>query len=219
MSKSVDTLSNALELAIVMPAYNEQECIAATVEAWLGVLKPLGGILVVVNDGSKDATGEILDRLLATNRQLRVIHQRNAGHGAAILRGYQEALAINPRYIFQTDSDNQFSTEDFWKLWNVREDASFISGIRRNRQDPLHRLLISRLLRTQLNVAFGVRVTDANIPFRLMRADFLRLALTAVPASSFAPNIFISILAKRVWNSHREIPIRHLRSLVQNQSG
>src|SRR5437868_4422665 len=101
------------QLAIVMPAYNEEACIEGVVSAWLSVLDTVPGTLFVVNDGSRDGTGKVLDRLAESHASLRVIHQKNAGHGAAVLRGYAEAIALGPEWIFQTDSDDQFDPMDF----------------------------------------------------------------------------------------------------------
>ena len=79
-----------VQLAFVMPAYNEEACIEKVVSAWLGAMAKTGLAnevckLVVVNDGSKDRTGEILDRAAAKEPRLQVIHQKNGGHGAALL--------------------------------------------------------------------------------------------------------------------------------------
>src|SRR5215469_13694921 len=93
-----------LELCLVMPAYNEQGCIEAVVNEWLqelAVAIPSGRYLaIVVNDGSKDGTGGILDNLAAREPKLEVIHQANGGHGAALLRGYREAVDRNAQWVF-----------------------------------------------------------------------------------------------------------------------
>src|ERR1041385_4515531 len=88
-----------MALAIVMPAYNESECIERVVKSWLGVLDQVSGIIIVVNDGSKDNTGELLDKMAQSEPRLKVVHQKNAGHGAAVRHGYEEALNRGERYI------------------------------------------------------------------------------------------------------------------------
>src|SRR4051812_15484743 len=95
-------------LSIVMPAYNEQDCVQRVVTSWLEVFKKVKGTLIVVNDGSKDRTLEILHGLAEENSHLKIIDQPNAGHGAALIRGYREAVKLKTTYIFQTDSDDQF---------------------------------------------------------------------------------------------------------------
>lgn len=106
------------KLAIVMPAYNEGEVIADVVEKWTGLLKRAfndsdNPILIVVNDGSKDNTGETLIQLAKTNPLLIAVNQPNGGHGNAVVNAYKKALELNAEYVFQTDSDDQFETEDF----------------------------------------------------------------------------------------------------------
>lgn len=198
-----------MSLAIVMPAYNEADCIEEVVRAWLKVLQRIPGFLLVVNDGSKDRTGEILNRIAATEPCLKVVHQTNAGHGAAVLRAYREALKPGVTYVFQTDSDDQFKPEDFWQLWERREKSPFIIGFRKARSDAFHRLVITRLVVVLNLLVFGVKLKDSNIPFRLMRADFLQALLQMLPAGVFAPNIFLTVLAAKAGSTLFELPISH----------
>jgi dolichol-phosphate mannosyltransferase len=200
-----------VELALVMPAYNEAECIDGVVRSWLPVLDRVGsGILIVVNDGSTDPTGDQLNRLAASDARIQVIHQQNSGHGAAVLRGYREALASGAGWIFQVDSDGQLLAQDFWLLWEARHDSPFLLGRRARRNDPLYRLAISRLVRALNFLLFRVSVRDANIPFRLLRSDFLAALLELVPSGVFAPNLFLSVLAARSGARLGEFPVTHL---------
>jgi glycosyltransferase involved in cell wall biosynthesis len=164
---------------------------------------------IVVNDGSRDRTGEILDDIVDSEPRLRVIHQRNSGHGGALRRGYEEALELEPEFVFQVDSDGQFEPEDFGRLWCERERSPCILGDRFARCDAFHRLVITRLLRGLLVVLYGVRVKDSNIPFRLLAAGFLRKALALIPADAAAPNIFIAVIASRMRVDLGHIPVRH----------
>src|SRR5688572_28497770 len=94
---------SVLPCVLVMPAYNEEDCIAQVVRAWIAQFAQLFGAnfqLVVVNDGSRDRTGEILNAVATAEPRLRVIHQSNSGHGGALLRGYREALDLGPAYVF-----------------------------------------------------------------------------------------------------------------------
>jgi len=198
-----------MTLAIVMPAYNESGCIEAVTRSWLKIFDEIPGFMLVVNDGSKDRTGEILDRLAQSDSRLKVVHQANAGHGAAVLRAYREALRLGPSHIFQTDSDDQFKPEDFWQLWERRAQSPFIMGYRQSRSDAFHRLVITRILLTLNRIIFGVRLKDANIPFRLMRAEFLDALLRMFPNEVFAPNIFLTVLAAKAGCNLFELPIIH----------
>ena len=206
------TPHDPLACVLVMPAYNEQGCIAAVVDEWADELgRRFGGsyAIVVVNDGSRDRTGAMLDAVAARQPRLRVIHQTNAGHGGALLRGYREALALGPGHVFQCDSDNQFLPGDFGLLWERRHDSTCILGFRSERHDALHRLVITRILRLVLLACFGRYLRDSNIPFRLFHADFLRSALALIPPTTFAPNIFLAVVAARRGIPLLHLPVRH----------
>lgn len=200
------------ELAIVMPAYNEEGCIEAVAQKWLAAFAELGvqnGNLVVVNDGSKDSTGKILDAVAAKNKNLIVVHQVNGGHGKALMTAYNKGLELNPEWIFHVDSDDQFDPKDLKVLWSKRQQSNFITGYRKVRHDALHRLVITKILVTLNFLFFRKFLKDANIPFRLIKADYLRKLLALLPSEVFAPNIFLVALAARDGQDLMEIPISH----------
>ncbi len=201
--------NNAPNLVIVMPAYNEAACIEKVARAWLSVASAYDGILLIVNDGSRDNTAEVLNAMARKEHRLKVVHQENAGHGKAVRNGYEQALRLGPEFVFQTDSDDQFNHEDFGKLWDARYEAPFILGYRQVRHDPLVRIVISRLNAVLLLVFFGAEIRDANVPFRLMQSRFLAGLLTLVPRGVFIPNIFLSILAAKSKGTLLEMPVSH----------
>jgi len=199
-----------MRLIVVMPTYNEAECIEKVCKKWLALVKNYSPAkLIVINDGSKDNTQAILDSLQSQNPELAVVHQPNGGHGKAVLNGYQKAIELNPEYIFQVDSDDQFIPEDFALLWQRKEESKFITGFRKQRYDEPVRLLITKILRVVIFLFFQVRIKDANIPYRLMRADFLKKIISFLPTACFAPNIFLSVLAKKSGQKLIEIPVTH----------
>jgi glycosyltransferase involved in cell wall biosynthesis len=195
-----------------MPVYNEEGCIAHVIAEWLAEFTRNFGQnfrLVVVNDGSRDKTSEILDGLARDEPRLQVIHQANTGHGGALLRAYGAALRYQPEYVFHVDSDDQFRPEDFRKLWDRRAESPCILGHRAVRHDALHRLVITRFLRLVLLLMYGETIKDSNVPFRLVKADFLRQALEVIPASTFAPNIFLAVLGSRSGANLMNVPVSH----------
>ncbi len=203
------TQNDSPQFVIVMPAYNEAACIAKVVNAWAEVANRHFGLLLVVNDGSRDSTGDVLNQLVRETSALRVVHQDNAGHGNAVRNGYEHALKLNPQYVFQTDSDDQFNPNDFEKLWEARHESPFILGYREVRHDPLVRIVISRLNAVLLLVLFGAEIRDANVPFRLIEAKFLGALLALVPRGVFIPNIFLAVLAAKSRAVLLEIPVEH----------
>lgn len=206
-------MSQNLELAIVIPVYNEAECIEEVIKSWGNFIKEFlqhqNFKIILINDGSKDSTPEILNKLSIELDYLVVIHQDNAGHGNAVLNGYNSAVTYNPNWVFQVDSDNQFVPEDFPKLWNCRSTSNFILGNREKRYDDFNRLIITRIVRLLNLVLFRVYIIDSNIPYRLIKGNYLSKLLKVLPFRPFAPNIFLSVLAKRDGNNLKSIPVIH----------
>ncbi len=197
-----------------MPAYNEEDCIEQVVGSWTDFLKSKfpdkKTTLIVINDGSKDKTGEILDRIKGNHTHLTVVHQKNGGHGNAVVNGYKMALKLDSEYVFQTDSDDQFVTDDFDKLWQKRNQSEFILGYREIRHDAKVRLFITRFLRSTISLVYGTFILDSNIPFRLIKGSFLQKLMDQLPdPAPFAPNIFLAVMAKKSGQELFDIPITH----------
>jgi dolichol-phosphate mannosyltransferase len=204
----------SLKLAIVMPAYNEEECMADVVTIWTDLLNrqfPAENTrLIVVNDGSRDNTGKILDQLKLQNLKLEVVHQPNGGHGVAVVTAYKRAVEMGAEYVFQTDSDDQFIPDDFMKLWEKREKSNFVLGARIIRHDATFRLFVTRVLRAVLFTVYGTYIIDSNIPFRLIKGSFLQKLLAQLPNPiPFAPNIFIAVMSRKAGNELFNVPITH----------
>ncbi len=202
---------DAISLWIVMPAYNEMACLEQVVMSWLRAVDALGiadTTLLLVDDGSTDATPQIADDLARREARVCVLHQANAGHGAAVLSGYRRALAGGARWVFQTDSDEQMTPVDLASLWAGRKPDTVIVGYRAERQDPTSRKLISASLRLGLRLLFGVSVRDANVPYRLFAGSYLAALLAQLPRSMATPNVALSVLAARDRRLV-EIPAHH----------
>lgn len=201
-----------MNLTIVMPAYNEEGCIEGVVRVWCNLLNQAefqSGKLIVVNDGSRDRTGEILDNVASQLPNLVVIHQANGGHGKALRAAYDKALQLNAEYVFHVDSDDQFVVSDFSRLWSERSNSKFILGYREVRHDAFHRLVITRILKLINLFFFGAWIPDANIPFRLINGTYLKKLLQQIPSDVFAPNIFLSVLASCDGQKLFHVPITH----------
>ncbi|MBI4924700.1 MAG: glycosyltransferase family 2 protein [Bdellovibrio sp.] len=194
-----------------MPVYNEENCIEKVVCSWMTnvINKHPGSEMLVINDGSKDNTGRILDKLEKKFKRLKVIHKINEGHGATIIRGYIESTKKPHEWVFQTDSDDQFLPEDFDKLWRCRHKSNFILGDRFKRFDPLPRLILTKINVMLIVALFGCYIKDPNVPYRLIKKDYLKKLLSVLPKGVFAPNILLSILALKDGQDLISIPISH----------
>ena len=196
-------------LYIVIPAYNEEETISTVARQWPQVVENISSDsrLVIVNDGSKDHTLEILQKLQKELPQLVTLTKENGGHGPAVLYGYRYALKHNADYIFQTDSDGQTLPEEFPPFWNLRHDFSAIIGHRDHRQDGISRIFVTKVLKVILLLIFKVRVPDANAPYRLMSHSILKKHIQKIPKNYNLPNVMLSVMFLKNKDSVAFLPI------------
>lgn len=191
-------------LYIVMPAYNEAENIKHTIQQWYPIIEKVQSEgedckLVIANDGSKDDTFAIMYNLTAQYPCLIPLNKENSGHGATVLYLYRYAIKNDADYVFQTDSDGQTNPDEFWEMWNQREEYDIQIGNRTSRQDGLGRIFVSSVLRFVVYLIFHTRLKDANTPFRLMKADKLNAIIRVIPEDFFLCNVAIAAIAKK-WN-------------------
>lgn len=197
------------DLAVVMPVHNEEACIAAVIRSWLDMLGTLAirFRLVVLDDGSTDHTGAILDAL-AADPHLQVLHHANRGHGPTILIGYRLGSRI-AEWVFQCDSDDEIGPEAFPDLWARRAEHDAVVGTRARRHQSWDRRWISGCSRLVVRLCFGGAVTDVNCPFRLIRADLLRRIVEQIPSDTFAPNLLLSGALSRAGARVQNLPVPH----------
>lgn len=201
---------NKNKLAIIIPVFNEKDIIEKVINDWLFIAKKFDGFIIVINDGSSDNSLKILKKINKESNRLMIVNKKNSGHGPTVYMGYEMALKKNFKFIFQVDSDDQFFTKDFDKLWKLKSDNLLILGFRKKRYDSFHRLIITRLLKLLNLILFGKFVPDANIPYRLIGYNFLKKNIKFVNSKSLAPNILFSVKAanddklKSVIISHKK---------------
>jgi glycosyltransferase involved in cell wall biosynthesis len=197
------------DVEVVMPVYNESECIGEVVDDWIRVLDEMGlaYCIRVLNDGSKDNTAEVL-AAYDTHDGIAVVNKANSGHGPTILMGYRQAVE-NAEWVFQVDSDNELRAEHFGLVWEPRSSYDAVMGIRDGRAQPLPRKVISMISRLVVRVFYRGGVQDVNCPYRLMRSDVLRPIIEQIPDDTFAPNVVISGVLGLRWSRIYNVPIPH----------
>lgn len=183
-------------LYIVIPTYNERENIQNVIEEWYPIVEMIGvdSRLVIINDGSKDDTYEIMLNCAKSRPQFLPLTKDNNGHGATILYAYHYALENGADYLFQTDSDGQTKADEFWSFWKYRNDYDMVIGHRNNRQDGISRIFVTKTLKLVLRVCFGVTVIDANTPFRLLEAKTLHENIALIPKDFNLSNVILSVI-------------------------
>ena len=181
-------------LYIVMPAYNEQDNITDVVKSWYPLLS-FGGKnskLVIADSGSSDKTNEILLGMKEQFPQLEILSNTNRYHGPKVIALYKHAIDNGADFIFQTDSDGQTNPSEFEAFWNDRNNFDGIFGHRKVRGDGKDRAFVEHVVCFLLRLYFGVKVPDANAPFRLMRASTVAKYLSRLPVDYNLPNIMLT---------------------------
>jgi len=157
-------------VSIFFPAYNDAGTIASLVLIAEMTVRELTDDyeVLVVDDGSPDHTGALLDEMSRTYRWLRVVHhESNRGYGGALRTGFASATK---ELVFYTDGDAQYDPRELTALYRVfGDDVDFVNGYKIGRSDPLHRVVIGRLYHWFVRLAFGLRLRDVDCDFRLMR--------------------------------------------------
>lgn len=181
-------------LYIVMPAYNEEETIGEVVRSWYPILtgKSPASRLIVADSGSTDNTHMILNELQKEYPQLEILDRTQKQHGPKLIALYDHAVKNKIDYIFQTDSDGQTCPEEFERFWKNRKKYDAIFGCRIKRGDGKMREFVERVVCILLRIYFGVRIPDANAPFRLMRTETVKRYLYRLPSDYNLPNIMLT---------------------------
>ena len=182
------------KLYVVLPAYNEEENIESVVKSWHAVLdgKDEGSRIVIADSGSKDKTHEILEGLKKECPKLEVLSDTGRYHGEKVIALYDYAIKNGAAWIFQTDSDGQTNPDEFAAFWEMRKDFDGIFGERTVRGDGKQRAFVEKVVCFLLKLYFGVKVPDANAPFRLMNANVVAKYLPRLDKNYNLPNIMMT---------------------------
>jgi glycosyltransferase involved in cell wall biosynthesis len=161
-----------ISLTAFFPAYNDQHTIEAIVRTAAEEMRKVTDDfeVLVVNDGSKDQTGVILNRLQSELSFLRVIHhERNRGYGAALISGFKNA---RKDLIFYTDGDGQYDVRELHNLLaELKPNIELVNGYKVKRADAWYRIWIGAFYRRAMKWVFGFSMRDVDCDFRLLRRD------------------------------------------------
>lgn len=199
----------AVPLTVVMPVYNEAAMLGSVLDDVtryvLDVIE--GSELVAIDDHSTDETPDVLAAASRRDHRIRVLsNDPNRGHGPSVRRGIDESSG---RWILHIDSDGQIDLTEFPRLWELTEDHDLVLGVRAERNDPTHRLILTRIARLIASLMAGNRVVDANTPFKLIRRSLFDHLAPSIKPSAFAPSILIAIGAHRCGARVGEVTISH----------
>lgn len=181
-------------LFIVMPAYNEEANIENVVKEWYPLLagKDDNSRLIIADSGSSDKTHDILVKLKKDLPQLEILENTATQHGPKVIALYDYAIKESVDFVFQTDSDGQTSPAEFDAFWQLRNEYSGLFGNRVSREDGKARAFVEHVVCFLLRLYFGVKIPDANAPYRLMKVSALEKYLSKLPADYNIPNIMLT---------------------------
>ena len=189
-----------------MPVYNERDCIESVILEWYDeILRTnIPFVFCVLNDGSKDDTLIMLNKLKDKLPNLHVVDKQNSGHGQTCVFGYKMAINHGADWIFQIDSDGQCDPKFFNQFIEINKDNLNINvfGNRVTRDDGYKRTMISKFVTLFTFIATKVWVKDANVPYRLMNIHDLKKVIHKIPEDFYLANICLSVLLKKVNNIH-----------------
>lgn len=199
-------------LSVFFPTYNEEENVENTILKAKSVLTKnvKSWEIIIVNDGSKDGTKEIAEKLGTEDNRIRVInHVVNRGYGASLRSGF-----YNARYpwIAFTDSDGQFDFSEIANFFQKQEEngADLVIGYYKKRQVSKFKIVTSRMWEIAVMILFGLHVHDIDCGFKLIKKEVVE----KIPKLESERGAFISseLLIKAKNNGFKivEIPVTHL---------
>ncbi len=195
-------------IAIVLPAYNEEENIARQVESVDSVCRDLqfdDWEILVVDDGSRDGTRAVVEGLKPRYPKLKLlVHEVNQGYAKALRTGFTSTVLP---LVFYTDADNQFDVRELKNFLPAIEDYDLVCGFRIYRFDPFTRLVLSWGYNLLVRVIFRIRVRDVDCAFKLFRREiFDRIH---IESRKFFVDTEILAKAAKLDLKMTEIGVRH----------
>jgi glycosyltransferase involved in cell wall biosynthesis len=198
-------------LSIVVPVYNEVRTVRSVIERLIAIDLPVAREIIVVNDGSTDGTREVLDGVGSREpgAAIRIIHvEQNAGKGAAIRRGFNEAGGT---IVAIQDADLELDPQQLSTLVApiLRGEADVVYGSRflaGRPPAPWITIAANRALTTATNVLFGSSITDMETCYKIMRTEVARSLQLDANRFDIEPQITARVLRR----GHRihELPVK-----------
>ncbi len=206
-----------VSLSFVIPAYNEEPNVAEALRRVSAVCQTLNldYEIILVNDGSRDRTGEIAKSLLGQIPNLRIVENHpNRGYGGALKAGF---YAAQKEWIAFAPSDNQFDFNQVRDLMAHAVHADIITGYRANDADPLMRRVNRWGWNWLVQLLFGYMTRDIDCGFKLFRREILQ----HVTLNSEGAMVDTELLAGARARGYKivEVPLKHLPRTAGSPTG
>jgi glycosyltransferase involved in cell wall biosynthesis len=204
-------------LSVVIPCFNEEGNVAGVVEDARAAAVRTADVheVIVVDDGSADATSEIVEGLVHRHPEVRLVrHEQNRGYGAAVRSGFE---AAEMPWVFLTDGDRQFDLTQLEELVSHAGSAGAIVGRRAHRADPLGRRISAHAWNLLVRRMFSIAVRDIDCAFKLIRRDLLDQIELEADGAMVSTELLVK--CRRAGARIVEIDVEHLPRTAGEQSG
>ncbi len=209
-----------MKALVIIPTYNEEENIERILARVLDVDERID--VLVVDDNSPDGTGQIVEKLAATNSRISVLHrEKKLGLGSAYVKGFKHALDCQYDCVFEMDADFSHDPDDLARFLEKIEDYDLVVGSRYVSgvsviNWPMSRLILSYFANVYAKVVTGVPICDLTGGFKCFRRRVLEaIDLAKVASDGYAFQIEMNFKAYRRGFRIKEIPI----VFVERRSG
>ena len=205
-------------LSVILPAYNEAGNLEEIIPDVVTFLRSYASKfeVIVVNDGSKDNTEEILSQLCKNYPELKAIsYKENKGYGYAIRKGIKNAKF---EWILIMDCDGQFKIESLIPFWERREKYDFLTGYRSPRVDNIYRKTLAKIGNLIGNFFLGYKVKDINCAFKLFRKSLIQKLNLKANGNAIFFEILLGLF-KRGFKNFLQLPVKHYQRKQGKQSG
>lgn len=195
-------------ISVFFPCYNDSKTIGKLVEDAFKILQALTDDyeVIVINDGSTDESGEILQKLSKKYKHLKIIsHLKNKGYGGALKSGFN---AVSKSLVFYTDGDGQYDVKELPLLVSLlTPNVNFINGIKMERKDAAYRVFFGNLHKFLTRWLFWLPVYDVDCDFRLIRTDLIK----KLNLKSNSGSICVELVkkAEREGAKFRQVSVHH----------
>ncbi len=206
-----------LSLSIFFPCHDEEGNVERVTLEALEVGRQVAAELevIIVDDGSRDGTAAIADRLAATHAEVRVVrHDSNQGYGAALRSGFRAATGD---WIFYTDGDGQFDLSQLHEFLPLLEEADVFTGYRAEREDTWLRKVNAAAWNWLVRLVFRIEVKDVDCAFKIFPRTFIEA--TPIISNGFMIDTELLARARGQGLTISQRPVTHLPRVAGSACG
>lgn len=201
------------DLTIVIPAYNEEQALSFFMPELIDYCRTTGCKLIIVDDGSRDNTRELLAQYDEASFFVLLHHKVNRGYGGAIKTGIN---AAETPYVITIDADGQHRLEDVTALYEAlrQNDADMVIGGRKKNKESLYRKTGKALIRFVAILLMPIHIRDLNSGMKIYRTSLARQYIELCP-----DNMAFSDIITLVFINQRHLVSEHPITVIPRTTG